>query len=261
MSASSSPTELAGVAAFDPIGLDDLVAQADLPRRFDAKYVVPVDRLEDLLASWAPRMRVLEVDGRRATRYGNTYFDTPDLRTYRDHLQRRRRRFKIRTRVYGDARTAMLEVKLKGRDGQTNKQRRPHPHDDRTHLGDEALAFVEETLAEAYAMALPAPLAPVATNSFERTTLVDLPAGERITIDRGLTVESLGRRIELGADHAVVETKSPRWRGAASHELHARGLRPDRVSKYCLGIAASHEEIRGNPWLPALRRMEASVDW
>jgi hypothetical protein len=258
---SSLATDLAGPDVLEPIGLDELVDQADLGQRYDAKYVVDVAELPSLVADWAARMRVLEVDGARAFEYRSTYFDTPDLRTYRDHVQRRRRRFKVRTRHYGEPATAMLEVKLKGRDGQTIKRRRPHPGEDWTELGPEALAFVEATLDEAYGTPLPSPLEPVATTTFERTTLVDLAAGERITIDRGLTVESGGQVIELGAEHAVLETKTPRRRGVATGDLNARGLRPDRVSKYCLGIVASREDVRGNQWLPVLRRMASSIDW
>lgn len=258
---SGSATAVSGVDALQPIGLDAIVVQADLAHRYDAKYVVPVGRLPELMDLWSGRMRVLEIDGRRATAYRSTYFDTPDLRTYRDHLQRRRRRFKIRTRHYGDPSAAMLEVKLKGRDGQTVKYRRPHPERDSTELGPVSLAFVEETLRGVYDMDLPTPLAAIATTIFERTTLVDLDAGERITIDLGLTVESEGQRIELGAEHAVLETKSLRRRGAATGELYARGLRPDRVSKYCLGVVASRDEVRGNPWIPVLRRIASSIDW
>jgi hypothetical protein len=259
---SSFATDVAGVDDLRPIGLDELVARAELSRRYDAKYVVPVAKLAELVERWAPRMRVLEVDGRRATDYRSTYFDTPDLRTYRDHLQRRRRRFKIRSRHYGDPAAAMLEVKLKGWRGQTIKHRVAHPGGDWTQLDADGLRFIEVTLRDAYdGLLVPEFLEPVATTLFERTTLVDLAAGERITIDRSLLIESSGQSIELGRDHAVLETKSPAVRGAATSELNAMGLRPDRVSKYCLGIVVSRQDVRGNQWLPVLRRMASSIDW
>ena len=67
------------------------------------------------------------MDGRRTFGYESVYFDTPELSTYRAHLQRRRQRFKARTRTYTDTGLCMFEVKLTGARGETVKQRVPHP--------------------------------------------------------------------------------------------------------------------------------------
>ena len=242
--------------ALPSVDLTQLFALADLQKRFDRKFVVEIELLPELLASLGA-VRVLEVDGRRSTSYTSTYFDTPDLLTYRDHLQRRRRRFKIRTRHYGDPDRAMLEVKCKGFRGQTIKHRVEHPGPTPFELGPDAERFVAQVLASEYGHELPRGLSPIAVSRFERITLADLDASERVTIDLGLQVEANGRLVELGRDHAVVETKSPQRSGSAARSLRQLGLRPDRVSKYCVGIAASHDEIRGNPWMPVLRRLDA----
>lgn len=68
-----------------PIGLPALVAMADLQRRYDEKYVVHLAELVSALGRLGPSVRVLEVDGHRATAYDTQYFDTPELRSYRDH--------------------------------------------------------------------------------------------------------------------------------------------------------------------------------
>lgn len=47
---------------------------------------------------------VLEIDHRRAFGYSTTYFDTPDLRCFVDHLEDRVPRFKARTRFYEERR-------------------------------------------------------------------------------------------------------------------------------------------------------------
>jgi hypothetical protein len=47
-----------------------------------------------------------------------THFDTPQLTAYRAHLQRRRRRFKARTRTYTDSGLNMFEVRLAGARGE-----------------------------------------------------------------------------------------------------------------------------------------------
>jgi hypothetical protein len=250
------PAPLDGVEGLTSVDLAGLVQVADLQRRFDQKYVVDVGLLPRLVAALPDHVRVLEVAGRRSTDYTSVYYDTPDLRSYRDHLQRRRRRFKVRTRHYGDPAETMLEVKCKGRRGETVKHRWPHPGTVPDRLGVDAEELIGQALREQYGFAPPDRLAPSAITRFERVTLVDLAAAERVTIDLGLSVEANGRRVDIGAGHAVVEIKAQLRRGSASAVAAALGLRPDRMSKYCVGIAAAHESVRGNPWLPVLRRVQ-----
>jgi hypothetical protein len=255
------PSELARVADLDPIGLADLVASADLQRRFDAKYLVEVAQLPALVEALGPRIRALEVDGARSAPYHTVYFDTPDLLTYRDHLQRRRRRYKVRTRHYGDPDGAMLEVKLKGPAARTLKYRLPHPGPSIDELGPNALAFVEGILAGEYGWHAPEGLAPTLVTRFDRTTLADLDATERVTIDRNLRVEIDGHEVLLGGAHAVLEVKAPTPRGQATAALLELGRRPRSLSKYCLAVVALRPEVRGNPWLPTLRSLlDASGD-
>jgi hypothetical protein len=242
------------VTDLPPIALADAVDVAALQRRFDHKFLVEAARLPALLEQ-LPGMRALEVDGRRATSYTSIYLDTPDLRSYRDHVQRRRRRWKIRTRDYGDGAIPMLELKLKGHRGQTIKERWPHPDPERLVLGPRGRVLVGDALRTHYGFGLPDELRHSVTTRYTRITLVDAAAGERITIDLGLQVDLHGQRLLLGTDDAVVETKSPYRRGQAVEALQALGQRPQRLSKYCVGVAASHGDLRGNPWMPALRRL------
>ena len=88
----------------EPIGLDELMELAELQTRVDRKYFVPADVFHRSIGEIADELRVLDIDGRRTFGYESVYFDTPDMETYRAHLQRRRRRFKARTRTYTDSR-------------------------------------------------------------------------------------------------------------------------------------------------------------
>jgi hypothetical protein len=66
--------------------------------------------------------------GRRvAFAYHTTYYDAPELRAHRDHVQRRRRRFKRRARDYVDSGLHTFEVKLKKARGLTVKHRMDYP--------------------------------------------------------------------------------------------------------------------------------------
>ena len=98
-----------------------------------------MDTFTALAAELRASHRVLEIDGRREFTYRTTYFDTPDLRVFRDHQQRRRRRYKARSREYVDSGARMFEVKLKGARGRTVKHRMPY---DRDGLSAPALAFL-----------------------------------------------------------------------------------------------------------------------
>jgi len=73
----------------DPIELDELDALQD---RVDVKYVIEMDTFTALTEELRETHRVLEIDGRREFTYRTSYFDTPDLRVFRDHQQRRRGR-------------------------------------------------------------------------------------------------------------------------------------------------------------------------
>lgn len=235
------------------VDLTGIQAVADLQRRFDRKYLVARARIDELLDALPDDTRILSVAGHRATDYTSVYFDTDDRRTYRDHAKGRRRRFKVRTRHYGDPAAAMLEVKCKGRRGQTIKHRWPHPVANPTALDRTAVDLVEAALLEQYGFGVPSGLTPSATIRFQRITLLLPAARERVTIDLDLTVTSGGRQVRLGGDHAVVETKEPVRRGHATAALTELGLRAERVSKYCVGVTATHPGVRGNAWRPALR--------
>jgi hypothetical protein len=103
------------VARLPAASLAEVIEGAELQVRIDRKYLIPVDRFAELAARLPGSWAALEIDRRRGFAYESVYFDTPDLLTYRHHLQRRRRRFKVRTRAYLDSGSCAFEVKLKGR--------------------------------------------------------------------------------------------------------------------------------------------------
>lgn len=85
-----------------PIGLDDLVTRAELLTRVDAKYLLPVTDLPELLGDLADSgaARVLQIDGCRTSRYRSVYFDTPGLASFHAAAPTRRHRYKVRVRSY-----------------------------------------------------------------------------------------------------------------------------------------------------------------
>jgi hypothetical protein len=240
--------------ALPPIGLGQLEAQAALQERLDTKYVVPRAALAALAERLHGTHAALEIDARRAFGYRTTYFDTPELRTFRDHLQQRRRRFKCRSREYVDSGLCAFEVKLEGRRGRTVKFRMAYDRALRDQLSEPALAFLADVLERAYGRAPDGDLQPALGVAYTRITLVG--PEERLTCDLDLTFTAPdGTTGRLARDLAIVETKSARGSALADHALRALGVRPVRAcSKYCLGIGLTRPAVTSNPLRPLLRR-------
>jgi hypothetical protein len=240
----------------EPIGLDELLAGADLQDRVDRKYVVPLDVLEEAAAALAGTHRVLEIDGARRFGYRTTYYDTPDLLCLREHVQRRRRRFKFRKRRYLETETSMLEVKLKGRRGMTVKQ--AVACDPADPLDAAELAFLRDQVWRAYAREAPVEaLGPVLDVACRRVTLAAPQLRERVTCD--LELELGGRRLRDGL--AIVETKSVGGLSSADRVLLRLGQRPvGTCSKYCLGMSFSQAGVRANAVRPLHRHFEPLAD-
>jgi VTC domain len=246
------------VAALPAASLAEVIERAALQIREDRKYMVPVDRFAELIARLPGAWAVLEIDLRRGFAYESVYFDTSDLLIYRQHVQGRRRRYKVRTRAYLDSGDCAFEVKLKDRREQTVKTRLPYPIADRAHLCPLARAFLADQLQAAYGQPA-ARLAARVTTTYRRTTLVDLERGTRLTCDVDLVCTGAGRVATGLSGHVLVETKSPGPRSEADAAPRGLGLRPVQMSKYCVAAALLHPGIRANPWYRTLRRYFADA--
>jgi hypothetical protein len=274
-----------------PISLDEINAQARLMTRVDRKYFLPRGLFIDLLAATRDDFRVLEIDGKHRFEYRTAYFDTPDFRFYRDHVQERRHRFKVRTRTYVDTGTCHLEVKSKGYRGQTVKERIAHPLDSPLTLTDGDREFIDSVLGGPPARAggvdsggrasgdrasggrdcdgrgpgghdfgcgpsvrvrpQAADLAPVVETVYDRITLCH--ADQRLTCDLDIRAIS-GDEQHVGPSDVLVETKSPGGGGIWDGLLKQVGIRPHKVSKYCVSAALLNPQLPSNPWEQTIRR-------
>ncbi|WP_255951621.1 polyphosphate polymerase domain-containing protein [Streptomyces odontomachi] len=240
-----------------PISLDELVSLAPLQTRVDRKYVLPLDAVRTLLTRLPHDTRVLEIDGARDFAYRSLYFDTPDLVSYLLTARRRRRRFKIRTRVYEQSGDCWLEVKTQGGRGSTVKTRLPYDLRDQRTLAP-ARSFVDATLAEqGIGGSERYVFAPTLTTRYHRTTLHLPDTNSRVTIDTGLLWDDGERRLSLSG-LAVVETKTGSTASYADRLLWRSQYRPCRISKYATGLAALRPHLPATPWRRTLRRDFAS---
>jgi hypothetical protein len=225
------------LAELEPISLEQLDEQAKLRRRVDAKYVVPAEVAASAVRGLERSYRALEIDGRRRFTYESVYFDTPNLRCFRDHVEGVRPRFKVRSRVYRETGACFFEIKVKQADDETVKRQCDYDHRDHGTITPEARAFVDEALQELAGEAAPADLAPTLITTYGRLTLVAREGGERATLDVAVGLRSMdGRDVELRDGVVVAETKTGDGESRLDDVLRSAGCQPVSVSKYRLGV-------------------------
>lgn len=242
-------TGLLGGLSPTPLSLDEINTRASLVTRVCRKYLVPAETLPRVLAESGEELGVLTTGGRDSFRYSSTYFDTPELASFRDHRQGRRRRYKARVRTYVDTGTRLFEVKLKGVRGLTDKVR--IDHEGPAHvLPRTSRAFLDSTL-EAYGLGAPPLLAPSAVTDYRRTTLVALSGTERLTLDTELVGRRDGREVHMRPGVVLLEVKTRGGLTSTERRLHAHGFRAVTFSKYAATLASLEPQLRGNRWIRA----------
>lgn len=238
-------TRLLGLGRLWPVGLDTLVEQAALTERIDNKYIVSVGTARALVEAIADTHRVLEINGRRHTTYQTLYFDTVDLRSVQAHIQQRRRRWKVRSRLYVEDDLCRIEVKTKDNAGGTIKVMGLSDPSRFGTLANVDREFVEQHLA-GYRDADVSALVPSATIDYTRSTLADLAAGTRVTIDWDLSTRTHMGAAWLDSGQVLVETKGPDASSQADQVLREFGIRPQRFSKYVAAASTTTPRIPDN---------------
>lgn len=202
-----------------------------LMNRTDTKYLMSMNQLESVLQEVAHHYRILDIKGVRSNHYQSQYYDTPDFYFYRRHHSGKQNRLKIRKRMYVESNLTFLEVKFKSNKGRTEKNRTkleglsPALTSDNEQYIHETGHFDEN-------------LEPKLMNCFERITLVDQSLPERITIDLNLSFVVNDKSVDI-PDLVIIEAKQERQNrhSVFLQALKRRLIRPESMSKYCLGIA------------------------
>ena len=237
-----------GTLSLEAVSLQELVSQAELLTRVDRKYLLNLDQLRCLVVRLQDELDVLEIDGKRVFGYASTYQDTPDLSTFRAHVQGRRRRYKIRVREYLDTGGKFVEIKYK-RSGQlTAKARAPHAEADVGALGTADRAFAASVIGRVYDLELPHHLQPVLRTSNHRATFVSRQENARMTVDARVIFDDDLRTASLRDEYVLLETKSTGSATEADRVLRSMNVRPTSVSKYCVGVALLRDDVTANPW-------------
>ena len=250
------------VAGLKSAPLQDAVGDAALLRRHDHKFVISLEQATAVAKNLNSDWRVLEVDGRRAHRYRSRYFDTLDFALFRAHVQGRRRRYKVRVRSQGESINTWLELKTKTDRSETNKLRWLRDGNGFADLTVIERSHLTTALDTVYgSMVLPLLVASLDLR-YIRRTLVNSRTSERITMDVDLIAATAGATGDLFPDAVVMEIKSSTENGPALIDARKIGLRPMRVSKYCVAVSSlvpgaspmplrdairGHQVLRGKP--------------
>ncbi|MFH8567822.1 VTC domain-containing protein [Streptomyces sp. NPDC017993] len=241
-----------------PVPLADVQARAELLTRVDRGYLVPVEVFTAVAAELTDRGRpggpfaALCVNGRRWSGHRCVHYDTPDLRSFHDHRQRRRPRFTVRERLYEDTGQRQLEIALQGRRAETVKHRRPLLPGEAA-LGPASHGFLATVLARSHGIDAPAGLRPALATHHQRTTLV--ADGQRITCDAALVCRdpATGRTVRADGGLVLVGTRSAGRQTEADRLLRGHGLHAAEFTTYSAALAALRPDLAADRWRRTVR--------
>jgi hypothetical protein len=225
---------------FEPASLGDLES-LKLLNRYDSKYIVKKSQLIDVLTSVVSDYKVLEIDGKRDFEYQNQYFDTKDLMLYNIHHSGKLNRYKVRYRHYVDIDRYFFEMKFKTNKSKTEKTRM-NKKGFETSINGGADQIILNSLGISADN-----LFPTLDISYNRITLMNLESKEKITLDYNLNFDNYNNTKHL-EDLAIIEIKLDRLKPhtAFTNILKQQGIRPVKISKYCLGIVLTTPGVKYN---------------
>lgn len=232
----------------DPISLKEMDTVA-LMNRTDTKYLLSFEQLTDVLEEVGCHYRILDIKGVRRNHYQSEYYDTPDFYFYKRHHSGKKNRLKIRKRRYVESDISFLEVKFKSNKGRTEKDRMKLAELN-LELSAENIKYIHDTSH------FEDQLEPKLMNTFERITLVDQALPERITIDCYLSFEMGDNKLQI-PDLVIIEAKQERQNRHSIFlsALKKRLIRPESMSKYCLGVALMTDQ-KSNMFKEKIRRIK-----
>ena len=246
------------IEGFPAVSLQEMDS-VKLMNRIDSKFLTDEDTLAGiLLDANALGYRALQTEGSKTASYDTLYFDTPALKMFLDHHNRRLVRQKVRTRVYVDSGLTFLEIKRKNNHGRTKKKRMEIPAAEFKDFKADAgacsyLAEKSDYTADG--------ITPSLETIFRRITLVNPAMTERVTIDRGVTFNNIRTSREASLkDSVIIEIKQDgRTQSTMRGILLDHRVKPIRVSKYCMGITLTDPAIKANRFKLKVRKIEKQI--
>ena len=261
-------TDIPGAAA-DPIGaaaesipsitLEEMDS-VKLLNRVDTKYMCSVDVLLSVLSDAREAgYRALDVDGTKLSPYNSVYFDTPALKMFTDHHNRRLVRQKVRTREYVSSGDTYLEIKRKNNHGRTKKKRTSIPLSELNDFSGDADAVQYLAAHSAFTADM---ISPVLSTEFNRITLVNPAKTERLTIDSNLRFTNFrtGERASLDTAVIIELKQDGHAQSQMKQILLEHRVKPMRVSKYCIAVTLTDPAAKSGRFKTKVRRIEKIIN-
>ena len=231
---------------FLPISLDEM-NKVKLLDRMDRNYMFHVSQLNDVLSFASNHYYILEISDKRFARYETTYFDTPDFEMYTLHHNGKLNRYKVRFRSYVDSNLNFFEIKFKSNKGRTIKSRLKLPSNKWSLEGDTGRLLERNTTYKS------SDLNPALKVNYNRITLVNKNMTERLTIDFDLNYVCGEKSANLPS-LVIAEVKQDK---SGSSEfisiMQQKRIKPASISKYCLGIASTVDNVKLNNFKQKIR--------
>ena len=244
---------------FAPITLEEMEG-VKLLNRIDTKYLTDEATLGKILSDAAAAgYRALVAEGVKISPYNSVYFDTPQLKMFLDHHNRRLVRQKVRTRIYVNSGEAFLEIKRKNNHGRTKKKR----------IGineNEIMAFASNTSACEYlakhSWFTAEDIKPVLSTAFERITLVNPAQTERLTIDTRLHFKNYRTGMTTSLEDADIRELKQDGHAASQMKniLLDNRVKPVRISKYCIAVTLTDPSVKSNRFKVKVRTIEKTIN-
>lgn len=235
---------LTGFASVDLAQLD----QALLHDRVESKVILAAADAAAALAELSGDYYALEHLGDQLQGYTTAYFDSPTLRNYHEHHNQKSRRLKVRYRTYRNSALTFFEVKrnINGRTVKDRQVSRPHAG----HLWPDDAEFLHERTGwDPYQMV------PSLTVDYDRILLVKADFTERVTVDVNMRFSSSSGSTAVPA-LAVCEFKQPKL-DRRSPAILAMRRRPQKFSKYCMGLASCDPTLKRNRFKKVFLSLES----
>jgi hypothetical protein len=246
---------------FESISLNEVNNKAALLKRQDNKYLLPVSLFIEALNEATDSFDVLTIKENNIFTYSTKYYDDINCQCYFDHHNGRRKRVKVRERLYEQSNIKYLEVKLKSARKTTTKYRLPIQNSNRKQLTTDELEFIANNYFDHYRHEFDLSLKTSLAMRYHRFTLVGKHCGERVTVDSNLYFIGNTSLTTIESDQLIVEVKSRNGSGLFDKVLRKCGARPrKRLSKYCIGLCLTDKPARINKFLKPMRGLRYSTE-
>ena len=238
------------IAFLPPVSLKEM-DNVRLMNRTDLKYLVSDEAIPSIMQSLSNEYSIQEIEGNRIAEYETVYLDTRDLIFFLSHVNGKLNRFKWRVRKYVESDLSFLEIKNKSNKGRTDKKRillSPF-----NGLNDKDVAEFIDRNSDIGAHKL----FPVLHNKFSRMTLVNAGKTERLTIDLNISFHNYLTGKSLPVNNlAIIELKQDKTRNSTAAGLFGdMRIKKSGLSKYCLGMVLTSDQIKGNLYKQKIRQI------